>query len=72
MLSEGAVQGLPVRLPQQAAAAADGSSSSSRALPAEFEVRGEVYIRSSDFERVSHPHSVSATVVGKCVWGSVL
>lgn len=45
VMTRGAVQGLPVTLP---AAAGD------RALPEEFEVRGEVYIRLSDFEKVGH------------------
>jgi DNA ligase (NAD+) len=43
MLMKRAVQGLPVSVP---AAAGD------RAMPAEFEVRGEVYITSDDFIQV--------------------
>lgn len=42
--TRGAVHGLPVAV---AASAGD------RAMPAEFEVRGEIYITSSDFEKVS-------------------
>lgn len=61
MLSEGAVQGLPVWLPQ----AADGGS---RAVLAEFEVRGEVYIRSADFETVRVEPSCGVCV---CVGGGV-
>jgi NAD-dependent DNA ligase len=40
----GAVQGLLVSVGTAAA--------ESRAMPAEFEVRGEIYITSSDFEKV--------------------
>jgi NAD-dependent DNA ligase len=42
-MTRGAVQGLPVTLP---------ASAGGRALPEEFEVRGEVYIRLSDFDKV--------------------
>lgn len=40
---QGAVQGLHVSVP---------ASAGGRAMPAEFEVRGEVYITSSDFQKV--------------------
>lgn len=43
VMTRGAVQGLPVTMPATA-----GDS----ALPEEFEVRGEVYIRLSDFDKV--------------------
>lgn len=43
VMTKGAVQGLPVTMP---------ASAGNRALPDEFEVRGEVYIKQSDFAKV--------------------
>jgi NAD-dependent DNA ligase len=42
-MTKGAVQGLPVTL---------SASAGDRALPEDFEVRGEVYIKLSDFVKV--------------------
>lgn len=47
LVTPGAVQGLPVALPS--------SAGSSLALPAELEVRGEIYIKDEDFQQVCLP-----------------
>jgi len=43
VMTPGAVQGLTVTV---------GGTAGGKAVPADFEVRGEIYIRSSDFDKV--------------------